>query len=78
MQVIATKQNKDGSYDWCGTNNRRLLSRYKSVRTLLQYGIPTLWIQKGVRVEIFYGSIFKNASRTIFIKKGQRIVDIRG
>jgi len=53
MKAIITRQNKDGSYDDCGMNNRFLTGEYKTLKGLFRYGVPK---HKGVyRVEVFYG-----------------------
>jgi hypothetical protein len=39
MKAIITRQNADGTYDEVGINNRMLRSEYKSIKSLLRYGI---------------------------------------
>ena len=55
MRAIITKQNEDKSFDECGMNNRRVTKSYKSVATLLKYGLPKFWKSSTVRVEFFLG-----------------------
>jgi|WetSurMetagenome_2_1015567.scaffolds.fasta_scaffold104786_3 hypothetical protein len=58
MKAIIIKQNKNGTYDECGMNNRHLTSHYKTIESLLRYGIAKRFSGK-VRIELFFDSIYQ-------------------
>ena len=60
MKIICTCQNKDGSYDQCGMNNAFLTSNYKTVNGFIRYGIPTHFYGHTLRLEVYYGNLYKD------------------
>jgi len=61
-KYIVTKQNDDGSYDEVGTNNRCIISGYKTFRNAFKYGINPFGNGKTVRVEVYGNNIFGKPS----------------
>jgi hypothetical protein len=59
MLAIITEPRDDGTYDDVGTNHRIMQSKYKSIRTLLRYGVPdhfkgTLRVETWPSIHSFY------------------------
>jgi len=68
MKIIATKQNKDGSYDSVGMNNRTITSSYKTTSGFIRYGIPTHFYGNTLRLEVFYGdNVYKNPDKIMIV-----------
>ena len=59
MKAIITRKNQDGSYDNVGMRNRFLANHYKTVKSLMRYGISENWRSRGVRVEIFNYNLYQ-------------------
>jgi len=55
MKIIYTRQNKDGSYDEVGMNNRRLTSKYNTTNGFIRYGIPSDYYGNTLKLEVWYG-----------------------
>lgn len=58
--AIVTKQNADGTFDEVGMDNRTIVGnnfgkkRYKSVQTLVHYGLPNGWKGRhNLRIECY-------------------------
>lgn len=58
MKFIITRSNSDGTFDEVGMNNRYVTGGYKTLRTLIRYGIPMPWKLAGVRIEHYSGDIY--------------------
>jgi hypothetical protein len=67
MKAIVTRKNEDGTYDEVGMNNKFLTSQYKTVSGLIRHGIPKHWKDRGIKIEIFYGSIYRDSDRVLYI-----------
>lgn len=79
MKAIITRQNKDGTFDSCGTNNRMITREYKTATNVLRYGIPAIWLTQKVKIDIYYFNIYKEVpDRSFLFKKGETIVELRG
>jgi hypothetical protein len=68
MKIICTRQNKDGSYDEVGMNNRFLTSNYTTTNGFLRYGIPTHFYGHTLQLEVFYGdNVYRNPDKTVYV-----------
>lgn len=69
MTFIVTLANPDGTYDEVGMRNRFLTSHYKTITTLIKWGIPRHWKKSGnkVRIEHYSGSVYGNPSATSYV-----------
>lgn len=67
MKAIITRQNADGTYDEVGINNRMLRSEYKSIKSLLRYGIGEQFANRMIWIEVFFTNIYQDKpDRTVF------------
>lgn len=57
-KYIVTKQNKDGSFDEVGMNNRCIISGYKTYKNAFKYGINVFGAGKTCRVEVFGDDVY--------------------
>jgi len=53
MKAIITRQNKDGTFDNVGMNNKMITGEYKTKKNLLRYGIPEHFKKHTCRIELF-------------------------
>lgn len=61
MKYLITRQNRDGSFDSVGMDNRTIVSGYKTYRNAFKYGIQPFGNGRVCRVEVYPGnSIYGN------------------
>ena len=75
MKIIVTKENADGTYDDVGTNNRVLISGYKTLKNAMKFGVKPFANNKPIRVEIYpHGNIYVECNWVIYFdSNGKRI-----
>lgn len=75
MKIIVTQENADGSYDEVGTNNRCLISGYKTLKNAMKFGVMPFANNKAIRVEIYpHGNIYAECNWVIYFdSNGKRI-----
>ena len=75
MKIIVTRENADGTYDDVGTNNRALISGYKTLKNAMKFGVMPFANGKSIRVEIFpHGNIYAEFNWVIYLdSNGKRI-----
>ena len=75
MKIIVTKENVDGTYDDVGTNNRALISGYKTLKNAMKFGVMPFANNKAIRVEIYpHGNIYAECNWVIYFdSNGKRI-----
>ena len=62
MKYLITRQNKDGTFDSVGMNNRTLISGYKLYRNAFKFAINPFGRGALVRVEKYPGSVYGEPS----------------
>ena len=67
MKVIVTRQNRDGSFDEVGMNNRALYSDLRTVGGVTRRARKR-WPAGALRLEVFRGSFYGNPSEVRFVK----------
>jgi hypothetical protein len=68
MKIIYTRQNKDGSYDEVGMDNRRLTSKYTTTNGFVRHGIPSDYYGHTLRLEVWFGNnIYCAADKTLYV-----------
>jgi hypothetical protein len=58
---IVTRQNTDGTFDEVGSNNRTVITGYKSYQSAMRYAIKPFAQGRVVRVEVYHND---NVHRT--------------
>lgn len=62
IRYLITRQNKDGTFDSVGMNNRALISGYKTYRNAFKFAINPFGRGALVRVEVYRGSVYGEPS----------------
>ena len=66
LKIIVTKQNKDGSFDEVGMNNRALFSNYKTLKNAIKFGAKPFANGKACRVEVFPGGLTETCNWVLY------------
>ncbi len=66
-QYIVTRQNKDGTYDEVGMDQRCIISGYKTFRNAFKYGINPFGRGAKCRVEVYGSSVYTPPLKVMFV-----------
>lgn len=73
MKIIVTKENADGTYDDVGTNNRALISGYKTLKNAMKFGVMPFANNKAIRVEIYpHGNIYAECNWVMYFDSNDK------